>query len=270
MSFIKYIILGILQGITEPLPISSSGHIFLFKSLFNTNMFNDLNLEIFLNFASFIAIIIIFRKDVVDLIKGFFTYILNKGKKCRDEFKYCMLIVIGTIPVGILGLIIKDPLEELLSQNVFLVGFGFLVTALALLLVMNSNGKKEDNDITYRDAIIIGICQAVALVPGISRSGMTLVGCLLCGLNRKSSLKYTFMLYFPVSVVTMILGVKDLIEGGLVVGLLGYYVVGMIFAFIFTYIAYKWLTSIVQKGKLGGFSIYLFVISLFTIIYFLI
>lgn len=270
MNFIKYIILGILQGITEPLPVSSSGHIFLFKSLFNTNMFNDLNLEIFLNFASFIAILIIFRKDVVDLIQGFFTFIFDKGKKCKDEFKYCMLIVIGTIPVGILGLIVKDPLEELLSQNVFLVGFGFLLTALALLLVMNSNGKKEDNDITYRDAIIIGICQAIALVPGISRSGMTLVGCLLCGLSRKSSLKYTFMLYFPVSVVTMLLGVKDLIEGGIIIGLLGYYAIGMIFAFIFTYIAYKWLTDLVQKGKLWRFSIYLFAVALFTIIYFMI
>lgn len=269
MNFIKYIILGILQGITEPLPISSSGHIFLFKSLFSTNLFNDLNLEIFLNFASFLAILIIFRSDVIDLIKGFFSYIFKKGKKCKKEFKYCMLIVLGTIPVGILGLIIKEPLEKYLSTNVYLVGFGFLITAVALLLVMNSNGKKEDDEISYQDAAIIGICQAIALVPGISRSGMTLVGCLLCGLSRKSSLKYTFMLYFPVSVVTMILGVKDIVEGGIVVSLLGYYVIGMIFAFIFTYIAYKWLTEIVQKGKLWKFSIYLFVIGLFSIIYFI-
>lgn len=270
MNFIKYIILGILQGITEPLPISSSGHIFLFKSLFNTNLFSDLNLEIFLNFASFLAILIIFRNDVIDFVKGFFTYIVNKGRKCQKEFKYCLLIILGTIPVGILGLIIKDPLEDYLSSNVYLVGFGFLITAVALLLVMNSNGEKEDNDISYQDAIIIGICQAIALVPGISRSGMTLVGCLLCGLSRKSSLKYAFMLYFPVSVVTMILGIKDLVEGGIVVGLLGYYVIGMIFAFVFTYIAYKWLTEIVQKGKLWKFSIYLFLIGAISIIYFMI
>lgn len=269
MDLIKYIILGILQGITEPLPISSSGHIFLFKSLFKTNLFNDLNLEIFLNFASFIAILIIFRKDVISLIKGFFTFIISKGKECTSEFKYCMLIVVGTIPVGILGLIVKDPLEELLSKNVFFVGIGFLVTAIALLMVMKTKGNKEDDDITYRDAIIIGVCQAIALVPGISRSGMTLVGCLLCGLSRKSSLKYTFMLYFPVSIVTMILGVKDLVEGGIVVSLLGYYFIGMIFAFVFTYIAYKWLTNIVQNGKLWKFSIYLFIIALFTIVYFI-
>lgn len=270
MDFIKYIILGILQGLTEPLPISSSGHIYVFKSLFNTNMFNDLNLEIFLNFASFIAILLIFRKDVIELIRGFFEFIIAKGRKSQEQFKYCMLIVVGTIPVGILGLIVKDPLEELLATNTFLVGVGFLITALALLLVMNSKGEKDDNAITYRDAVIIGLCQAIALVPGISRSGMTLVGCLLCGLNRKSSLKYTFMLYFPVSVVTMILGVKDMVEGGVVLGLLGYYAIGMLFSFVFTYIAYKWLTTIVQKGKLWKFSIYLFAAALFTMIYFMI
>lgn len=269
MDFIKYIILGILQGITEPLPISSSGHIFLFKSLFNTNMFNDLNLEIFLNFASFIAIFIIFKDDVIELIKGFFTYIFKKDKKAKDLFRYCMLIVVGTIPVGILGLIVKEPLENLLFKNVFLVGVGFLLTAVFLIIVMSSDGKKEDKDITFKDALIVGLIQAVALSPGISRSGMTLVGCLLCGMSRKTSLKYSFMLYFPVSIATMLLGVKDFITVGIVFSLLGYYVVGMVFAFAFTLIAYKWLTNVVEKGKLWHFSLYLFFIAIFTIIYFI-
>jgi len=96
MEIIKYIVLGILQGITEPLPISSSGHIYLFKSLLDTNFFSDLNLEIFLNFASFVAIFIIFFDDVVRLLKGFFGYIFSKGKKYRDEFKYAMLIIVAS------------------------------------------------------------------------------------------------------------------------------------------------------------------------------
>ena len=269
MSFIKYIILGILQGITEPLPISSSGHIFLFKSLFNTNMFNDFNLEIFLNFASFIAIFVIFRKDICELVNGFFEYLFKKKKSSKDLFRYCMLVILGTIPVGILGLVLKDPLENLLYKNVFLVGIGFLITAVALIIVMNSNGKKEDKDITIKDALIVGICQAIALTPGISRSGMTLVGCLLCGMSRKTSLKYSFMLYFPVSIATMLLGIKDFITGGIVFSLLGYYFIGMIFSFIFTLIAYKWLTNVVEKGKLWHFSLYLFVLAIFTIIYFI-
>ena len=180
-----------------------------------------------------------------------------------------MLVILGTIPVGVLGLFLKDPLENLLYKNVFLVGIGFLITAISLIIVMNSNGKKEDKDITIKDALIVGICQAIALTPGISRSGMTLVGCLLCGMSRKTSLKYSFMLYFPVSIATMLLGIKDFIVGGIVVSLLGYYVLGMIFSFIFTLIAYKWLTDVVEKGKLWHFSLYLFVLAIFTIIYFI-
>ena len=134
---------------------------------------------------------------------------------------------------------------------------------------MNSDGGKEDKDITFKDALVVGLIQAIALTPGISRSGMTLVGCLLCGMSRKTSLKYSFMLYFPVSISTMLLGIKDIAAGGITVGLFGYYLVGMFFAFIGTYLAYKWLTNVVEKGKLWHFSLYLFLFSIFTIIYFI-
>ena len=258
MKLLKYIILGIIQGITEPLPISSSGHIFIFKHLFNnTTLFNDLNFEIFLNFASFIAILIIFWKDVIELIKGFFKYIFDKEnrKKNLREFKYCMAIVIGSIPVGIIGVLFKDEIETLLNR-VWVVGITFIITAICLLIVKNSNGKKNDYDITYKDALIIGIIQAIALLPGLSRSGMVLVGCLLCKLNREASLKYTFMLYFPVSLATFVL------EIGLSTSMLGYYIIGMIFSFMFTLFTYKILSNIVKRGKLWKFSIYLFIVGI--------
>lgn len=269
MELIKYIILGVLQGFTEPLPISSSGHIFLFKAIFNTTMFDDLNLEIFLNFASFIAILLIFRKDVINLIKGFINNIKTKGKKSKDEFSYCMKIIIGTMPVGVLGFLLKDSIESVLSKNIFLVGFGFLITGLSLILVINAKGDKNDNDLTFKDAVIIGLFQAVALIPGISRSGMTLVGCLLRGLDRKSSLKYTFMLYLPVSVASMLLGIKDFSSSALGIGVFIYYIVGMLAAGLLTYISYNWLNRLVEKGKLWKFSIYLFAIALFTIMFFI-
>lgn len=270
MMLIKYIILGIIQGIAEPLPISSSGHIFIFKQLFKTNMFNDLNFEIFVNFASFLAILIIFWKDVVSLINGFFKYIFDKENrnKYKNEFKYCMLIVIGSIPVGILGVLFKDEIETTLSKT-WIVGIMFIVTAFALLLVKNIKGNKTDYDITYKDAIIIGLIQGAALFPGLSRSGMVLVGCLLCRLNREASLKYTFMLYFPVSIATMLLGVKDVISSGISNALIIYYLVGMIFSFIFTYLFYKVLSNMVKNGKLWKFSIYLFIIGIFVLIYFI-
>ncbi len=269
MDIIKYIILGVLQGITEPLPISSSGHIYILKAILNTTFFNDLTLEIFLNFASFIAILIIFREDVLKFIKGFFNYIKTKGKESKDEFKYCWLIVIGTIPVALLGFFTKDLLEDLLSKNIFMVGLGFLLTGIALLSVMNKKGTKQDKDITVKDAIIIGIFQAIAIMPGISRSGMTLVGCLLSNLDNKSALKYSFMLYLPVSVGTMITGFSEFKAQSTSINMILYYLVGMIAAGLLTYISYNWLTKIVEKGKLWRFSIYLFAVTIFTIMLFI-
>lgn len=269
MTLLKYILLGIIQGITEPLPISSSGHIFILKHIFNTDMFNDLNFEIFLNFASFIAIFIIFWNDIVRLINGFFKYIFDKNNRNKfyNEFKYCMLIVIGSIPVGIIGILFKDEIEMFLNRT-WIVGLTFIITGICLLLVKNINGKRNDNDITYKDAIIIGIMQAIALIPGLSRSGMVLVGCLLVKLSRESALKYTFMLYFPVSIATFILGVKDVIEVGISSSMLIYYIIGMIFSGIFTLLTYKILSDIVKRGKLWKFSIYLFIVGILVLLYF--
>lgn len=270
MTLIKYILLGIIQGITEPLPISSSGHLFIFKQLFNTDILNDLNFEIFLNFASFLAIVIIFWNDLVKLISGFFKYVFDKSNrdKYKNEFKYCWLIVIGTIPVGIIGFLFKDEIEAMLN-NAWMVGIAFIITAIALIIVRNIKGNKEDNDITFKDAIIIGIVQMFALFPGLSRSGMVLVGCLLCKLSRESSLKYTFMLYLPVSVATFILGVKDIIDVGIASNMLINYIIGMIFSGVFTLLTYKYLSMLVKKGKLMYFSIYLFIVGILVLIYFI-
>lgn len=268
MELIKYIILGILQGITEPLPISSSGHIYIFKAIFNTVMFDDLSLEIILNFASFIAILFIFRKDVIELIKGFFKYIISKGKEYKEEFKYCLLVVIGTIPVAIAGLPVNEMLENILVGNIFLVGIGFLITGFALAAVRNIKGTKQDKDITYLDAIIVGLFQAVALIPGISRSGLTLVGCLARKMDNKTALKYTFMLYFPVSIATMLVGIGDF-KGTTDVQLIINYIVGSISAGLLTYISYNVLSKLVEKGKLWRFSLYLFAVAIFTLMFFI-
>lgn len=268
MELIKYIILGIIQGLTEPLPISSSGHIFLFKTIFNTNMFNSLNFEIISNFGSFIAILVIFWKDIMDLIKSFFAYIFKKEKR-KDtlaKFRYCLYVIISTIPVGITGIIFKDKLENLYTIKGL--AFAFLITALSLFIVRNIKGTKEDSDIKLKDAIIIGLFQAVTIIPGISRSGTVLVACLLCKLKRSTALKYTFILYFPVSVATMILGVKDLINTPNLTDYILPYGLGMLCALIVTYFSYKWLSDWVKKGKLWKFSIYCLLMALFIFIYF--
>lgn len=269
MNLLIYIILGIIQGFTEPLPISSSGHIFLFKNVFNTNSFQDLNFEIISNFGSFIAIFIIFRKEIFDLVKSFFGYIFNKEKRkeYQTKFNYCIYIIISTIPVGIVGFLLKDVIESKL-QNIKFLGFAFLLTAVMLFLIRNKNGNKEDKDITLKDAIIIGLIQMITIMPGISRSGTVLVACLLCGFKKSIALKYTFILYFPISVATMILGVKDLVTASNLNTLLIPYLAGLVAACIVTYITYRWLTKLVQKGKLWKFSIYCLCLAIFIFIYF--
>ncbi len=267
MDYLKYLILGIIQGITEPLPVSSSGHIFLFKNLFNTEMFNTLNFEIISNFGSFLAILFIFRKDIIKLIKDFFGFIFSKEKRVnyKNGFQYVIKMIISTIPVGITGLLFNDYLEEHFTSVKYL-GFAFLFTALMLYIVRNIKGEKTGKDITYKDAIIIGLFQAITILPGISRSGTVLVACLICKLKREDALKYTFMLYFPVSLGTMLLKIPDLINTPTT--LLFPYLLGFIAALIVTYFSYIWLSNIVKKGKLWKFSIYCLLLALFIFIYF--
>lgn len=268
ITIIKYILFGILQGLTEPLPISSSGHLVLARYLFNTNAFDDLTFEIVLNFASFLAIFFIFRKDIIKLIKSFFLYITNKEKRkikeIKDDFKYDLLILIGSIPAGIAGVLFKDFIEEKLG-NIKILGIAFIITAVILFLVRKLNGNKKDNDITYIDAIIIGLFQVAALMPGISRSGAVLVGCLLMKLSRDSALKYAFMLYLPVSIGSFILSVKDLI--GIDPSVILPYILGFIASGVMTYFASLWFFDKVKKGELAKFSIYLIILGLIVLIF---
>jgi undecaprenyl-diphosphatase len=268
MNIIKYLILGIIQGVTEPLPVSSSGHLILYKALFNTTIFDSLNFEIISNFGSFLAIIFIFRKDLIDLIKSFTSYIFIKEKRklTKDKFSYVIKIMLSTIPVGITGFLLKDKIENL--NNINFLGFAFLFTALILFIVRNINGEKDDFKINIKDAIIIGIVEAITIMPGISRSGTVLVACLLRNIKKDNALKYTFMLYFPVSIAAMALGINDFLKTPNLNDMLLPYTIGMIAACITTYFTYIWLTNIVKKGKLVYFTIYCLLLSLFIFVYF--
>lgn len=266
MNFIKYIVLAIIQGFTEPLPISSSGHLIIFKSILNSGVLNDLNFEIILNFGSLIAIVVYFWKDIIELIKDFFLYIKTKNKKYYSNFKYCLLVVVGTIPAGIIGLLFKDSIEELL-KGVKIVGAALIVTAIFLFLIRNIKGNKEDKDITFIDALIIGLFQSVALLPGISRSGATIVGGMFRDLKRDVAFKFSFILYIPISLATMILGVKDLIEANISSSLWITYFVAMIISGVITYITTHWFNGILKKGKLIYFVIYCLIVGTLVILF---
>lgn len=260
---IKYIILGIIQGLTETLPVSSSGHLLIFKTLMSLNVDFD-TIAILTNFGSLIAIIVLFWKDIISLIKGFFKY-LSKDKKYKKEFNYCILIVIGCIPAGIMGLIFSyfNVLDKI-SNNVKAVGICLIITAILLFIVRNFKGKKDDNDITYKDALVIGSFQILGLLPGISRSGSTIVGGMNRKLKRDTAFKYSFMLYIPLSICAMILEIKDLsIDSSLIFN----YFISIFISFIVTLLVTKWFRKIVNNGKLIYFSIYCFVAGILVILF---
>ncbi len=265
IKILKYIFLGIIQGFTEPLPISSSGHVFILKKLLNLGS-NDLNFEIIVNFGSLLAILLIYKSDIIRLIKNFFLYFKKKTEETKTDFKYCLLIVLGSIPVGIIGLLFKDTIEEKLN-NVKIIGIAFLITSLFLFLVRNIKGKKTDKDLSIKDSIIIGLTQVVALIPGISRSGSTLIGGLFRDLDKSTALKYSFMLYIPVSFGTILLGIKDLLEIGNIHEVILPYGLGFISSFVVSYFTLKWFMNVVKKGNLKYFSIYTLILGLLILIF---
>ena len=262
MKLLMYIILGFIQGFTEPIPVSSSGHLVIFNYLFKLEEFNDLNFEIFVNFGSFIAITYFYRKEIIKIIKDFILYIKTKNINYYKNYKYLWLIVVGTIPAGIIGFIFKNKIESI--NNIKIVGISLLITSIMLFLVKDINGKKKKENMTFIDSLIVGLFQVIALFPGISRSGSTLVGGLCRNLDRNTAFHYSFMLYLPISIATMILGVKD-IANNVNNNLLIPYIIGMLVSILTTYFSIKWFKNIMEKGKLKYFVYYCLIAGLLVI-----
>ena len=261
-----YILLGILQGVTEPIPVSSSGHLLIVQSfleLINKHLNVDFEtLATITNFGSLIAIIIIFWKDIVTLLSSFFSYLFkkNREKEVVNDYSYCLKIILATIPAAVLGLIAtKFKFLDFLEKNVKFVGIMLLFTALFLFLIKDFKGTK--------DALIIGIYQMIAIIPGISRSGATIVGGMFQNLKRETAFNFSFILYIPISLATSILGIKDIVEMSFNKGEVILYSIATILAGIFTYIFTKWFSKIVKEGKLAYFSIYCVILGLIVILF---
>lgn len=267
IELIRYLILGLIQGFTEPIPVSSSGHLRIFEELLGSGFLNDLNFEIIVNFGSFLAIVLFFFGDIWALLCDFFGYIKTRKNIYKDGFRYCLFIIIGTIPAGIAGILLKDFIEDALS-SVRIVGAALVITALFLYLIKDFKGGKTDHEITYKDAFIVGLFQMIALFPGISRSGATIVGAMFLNFKRETAFKFSFMLYLPISLATMVLGTKDLIASHPSNSLLLYYLIGMIAAFVMTFFATKWFQNIMKKGKLMYFVVYCLLVG-FMVLFFL-
>ena len=274
VKLIEYLLLGILQGITEPIPVSSSGHLLILQTIiekFHQGL--DINFEVLAtitNFGSLIAIIIIFWKDIVSLVESFFKYIFKKdrSKKVSNDFSYCLKIIIATIPAGVMGLVAtKLGLLVKLEENVKFIGLMLLLTALFLFLIRNFKGKKDRDKITFMDSIVVGLCQMISIIPGISRSGATIVGGMFRNIKRESAFNFSFILYIPISIATSILGVKDLFDMTISTGDMILYIIAALMALIFTYIFTKWFSKIVKEGKLIYFSIYCVILGFIVILF---
>ena len=264
IELIKYMFLGFIQGMTETIPVSSSGHLMIFKKLMDVHIDFD-TLAILTNFGSLIAIIILFREDIKELIIGFFKYLTSDEKGYKSKFRYCFLIVIGCIPAGIMGLIFSkfDVLEKI-DNNVKVVGISLIITSILLFLIRNFKGKKDDTKLTIKDALTVGCFQILGLLPGISRSGSTIVGGMFSGLKRDTAFKYSFMLYIPMSIAAMALEISDLhIDSSLYFN----YFMAVLVAGIVTFLVTKWFRKIVNEGKLIYFSIYCFIVGLLVIMF---
>lgn len=267
MELLKYLFLGFIQGMTEAIPVSSSGHLVIFKNLIDLDIDFD-TLAIVTNFGSLIAILLVFRKDIIKLVSSFFKYLFKKDKECEADYKYCWLIVLGCIPAGIMGLVVsKLDLLNKIDNNAKIVGVSLIITATLLYLIRNIKGSRDDNDITWKNALIIGTFQIMGLLPGISRSGSTIIGGMQQDLKRNAAFKFSFMLYIPLSIAAMLLEVTDILDKSIDATTWLYYGLAAFVSLIFTYIMTKWFRSVVNKGRLIYFSIYCFIVGLLVIIF---
>lgn len=263
--WLKYLLLGIVQGVTEPIPVSSSGHLIVAQRLMGMEQ-NGLSFEMLTNTASLIAIVFIFRKDLQRLIVNGLSYLRTRKPENKSDFMFILYIIVGTIPAVIIGLLFKDQIEEIFA-SVRTVGIALLFTGVALWLIRNLRGRKLDNDLSFKDALIVGLAQAVALIPGISRSGSTVITSIAVGMKQETALRFSFMLYIPISLGGMVLGVSDITSDPNVSSLLIPYLIAFIATLICTYVAMKWFMNIMARGNLKYFAYYCFVVGILLLVF---
>lgn len=259
MGWIEALILGILQGLTEFLPVSSSGHLEIGKVILGVNAEKSLIFTVVVHGATVLSTIIVFWKDILVLLKGLFAF------KWNNETKYVAKLIVSMIPVAILGFTFADEIQLLFNGNLLLVGSMLLVTA--AMLTFSHYTKEKEKEISYGNSFIIGIAQALAVLPGISRSGSTISTGLLLNNKKDGIAKFSFLM---VLVPIIAANLKDLLDGKLSEnsGVSAFaLIVGFIAAFISGLIACKWMIGIVKKGKLIYFAMYCVVLGLLSISY---
>lgn len=260
MGLLEAIILGVIQGLTEFLPVSSSGHLELAKFILGDTSVPEesLTYTIVLHFATALSTLVIFRKEVAQIFKGLFQFKLN------DEFWFSLKIVLSMIPAVVIGLLFEEQLESFFGGKILFVGAMLLVTA--VLLLFADKAKTTNKDVSITGSVIIGIAQAIAMLPGISRSGATISTSVLLGVDRSKAAKFSFLMVVPLIVGKI---AKDLLGGDIhfaseeMVSMGA----GFVAAFVAGLLACQWMIALVKKSKLIYFSIYCAIVGVIAITY---
>lgn len=261
---LKYLFLGLLQGITEVLPISSSGHLQIASEILKIKD-NTTTLSVFLHVASLFAVLIYLRKELIELIKGCFGFIFNDRNKYKNEFLLAIYLVVTTLVLVVFTIIIN--LFGFESSPLWLVGLCLIINSGLLFTFGKFSGQRKLDELTLKDAIVIGLFQCAGSFAGISRSGSCLCGCQVRKINKEDSAKYAFLLFVPTMVGATVLELsnfKDLFINNENIYL---YLMSFIVTLVTTYFAFALLKRIINKGKITNFGIYCLIIGIITFIY---
>ncbi len=286
MSLLQAIFLGVVQGITEFLPVSSSGHLAIFQNIFGMQTDGGLLFDVCLHIGTLAAVFIVYWKDIFKMIREFFSMcadiagnikIFYRNRRYKEAFRYhrivhnnyrkfVVLVLVSTIPTGLIGVVGKN-LISFASTTLIVPGVCLILTGLLLLVADHcKDGKKIPKDISYSNGFLIGIAQGVATLPGLSRSGTTITACLLSGFDRRFAVKYSFIMSIPAILGAAVLELKDIgtevISGVMVANC----VAGAIVAGVVGYICIRTMLVVVRKKNFKGFSIYCFAAGILAII----
>ena len=270
IELLKFILLAVIQGISEVLPISSSGHLQIVQEILGMDT-SSLTVSIFLHLGSLVAMIVFYRKLIFSIIGNSAKYVFKASERNetnKNALKLLFMIVIACIPAGLIGILFKSKIESIFANTIF-IGINLIITGCLLFLQKYIKGKKTLDTMNWLDAIVIGLFQAIGILPGISRSGITTIGGKVSKLQDEDAINFAFLLFIPVTLGTGLLEVVNIIKGNLVLSSndILLYIVGIIVSGLVTYIALSLLLKIIKKGKLHYFSYYCFAVGLAVIIW---
>ncbi len=259
MNWFEALVLGLIQGFTEYLPVSSSGHLAIGASLFGINGEDNLEFTVLVHVATVLSTLLVLWKEIDWILKGLFKFRMN------EETKYFINIVVSMIPVGIVGVFFKDKIESIFGSGLLIVGLMLILTAILLTFSYYAKPRQKQR-ISVVDALIIGIAQACAVMPGLSRSGSTIATGLLLGNKKESLAQFSFLMVIPPILGEALLDVLKGLKGEQAFGGVDTLplVVGFVAAFLSGCIACKWMINVVKKGKLIYFGIYCAIAGVIT------